>query len=163
MSSRIFTVPNFAIWQFRGIVTQTAGGGGTLTMEIGFEDIGSKFQLQWLQYGPDDYAAGRNISIAVSDVGNVVHYSMFPATSLDNAVLVWPFRDGQTANVLLGKPDPIWIAGDDKIQIFATSLVQNETMTINCRAIIYGSVPTVDISRSAGTAALATTYNKVGG
>lgn len=157
------TWPFGRTWNFRGVMTQQAAGGGSLVYHITI-GAGTELIIQSIQLGADDYAAGRTANISILSSAVAVIASLQTA-SVDNQTLGIPAdRVASTAGAVLNSTPQLTrlVGGDDQlIRVRADALAQNETLTVAIRARIRGIKPTVATTGSGGTPSLATTYDKV--
>lgn len=154
-----------ATWHFSTVFKQTNAGGGNITVAI-IPGEGNEFILMGYHIGKDDYAAGRTVSVSIRDVlGNFL--MPIDTVSVDNQDIYGPPKRvivsttvGSTVGAI-GLPDGFIFSGTDKLVFNASSLVQNEELTIDLRLRIKGVAPTVDDSDSTGTVTQSGIINKV--
>lgn len=151
---------DYSLWAGRFIVTQVAGGGGTVRLQF---IANERMVVLFGTIGQDDYAANRTITVWLGDGTNIIGKVMEPL-ALDNVRIPFPVTgEGAaiTANaanefgrvVVLGKGDVMYVTAAD--------LANTETLTVVIRALIREWPPTVNTTGSSGTVTLTTTYNKV--
>ena len=148
------------MWAYRAIFKQTDVGGGTIVVnDISFERTVILYGL----LGPNDYAANRTVVVYISDGTDRIG-RLLEGIALDNARMPFP-STGEGAAVTADSSNEfdktVVLGRGDRLFIQATSLVQNEELTVAMRALITKDGPSVTTTGSAGTVTTTTTYNKV--
>ena len=148
------------LWAYRAVFTQTNAGGGNVI--AGFTAT-ERTVLLYGMLGQDNYAANRSISVFIyGPSGNKIAIIMFNA-AIDNQFFSFPVDDISVAAANDGPQfeKRIVLGKGDRIAVEATSLIQNETVTVTLRALIRDWPPTVATTGSTGTVTTTETYNKV--
>lgn len=150
------------LWAYQGVVKQTAAGGGTVRLVFVANE---RTVILYGCVGPDDYNAARAVSGRLLDAdGDQIGY-VLSSNSIDNVVIpmLGDYRNGDTPNTYDElRPSNLLIMGaGDVLRFQATSLIQNEELTLTIRALCDSKPPTVATTGSAGTVTLTENYNKV--
>jgi len=149
------------VFRIRQIYTQDNAGGGSIILRVG-AGVGSTVWMYNLSVGPDDYAAVRTLTVSINNGDNGRIVDLFPATAVDNRRLNFPAPGPEAAAFdSVGTSEYIRITGNATLQIFAATLVQNETLTFAFEAIVRGDTPGVTSTASGGTVTLTTSQDNV--
>ena len=145
-------IPNEYVWAYKATWTQSNAGGGNIIVDFR-NTIGDAFMILSVTTGLDDYAAGRTVQLLIMDnEATPVIVRRLASVSVDNQNVSIPAPgDAIAANVNSDSTFPILVTGSDALTIIATSLVQNETLTITVRLLCRQKLPTIIRSRSSGT------------
>lgn len=144
------------------VVTQTAAGGGALTLRLPVP-TGGLLQVDHLSVGPDDYAVGgRTVSARVeNEDGETVAHLQTGLAAVDNQKVPlgpsYPVASSLADGVERAYGHGWFVYGGDVVEVDVAALVQNETLTVYLRGRTLGSVPTAATTGSAGVPTLAET------
>ncbi len=149
------------IWAYRAVFTQAGAGGGAINVNI---IPNGRMTVLYGMVGPDDYAADRTISIVLEDSTDNMLARMIFSSPIDNEripILATRAIATAVADQSFEPNQHVLIGDTDRMNIKATTPIQNETLTIILRALIDLSKPTVNTAGSGGTVTTTVTYDKV--
>ena len=151
---------DYLLWAYKATFKQTDVGGGSIAVQI---TANERIVILFGRIGPNDYAAGRNVKVRISDEDDDVIATIMSVASVDNNTYHFPVADHSVVassdgpqlekRVVLGKGDYLDFA--------ATSLAQNEELTVIIRALMRDWPPTVTTTGSGGTVTTTVAYDKV--
>lgn len=152
---------DYLLWAYRAVFTQTNAGGGNVRINISANE---RMVLLYGVIGPDNYDAARAVQVSMNDsAGNNIAF-LTESISIDNAKLVFPLS-GEGAAISANSANEfnktIVIGKSDVVRVSAVGLIQNETVTVQIRALFRNWPPTVTTTGSGGTVTTTTTYDKV--
>lgn len=147
------------MWAYRATFKQENVAGGSIVVRITPRE---RMMLLYGRIGANDYAAGRTVNVWLRDSADNYLAQIMDSTSVDNISIPFPV---DTVTVVDGQAGQFYnrmiMVPSDYIYITATSLVQNEELTLAIRAIVEATKPFVETTGSGGTVTVTTTYDKV--
>lgn len=148
------------LWVYRAVFKQTNAGGGTIRVIFTAQE---RTLFLFGHFGPNDYAANRNIQGTIKDAGNLVIGQVLPTTAADNQMFSIPKADAAITSGGYGTHfnTPFLLARGESVVLDAVSLIQNEELTIAFKALVTSKQPFVTTTGSGGTVTVTTTYDKV--
>ena len=147
-------------WAYQASISQGDVGATTIKLDI-IPGAGNRMIPLAVMVGPDNYAAGRVVSVTTQDSdGDVLKYWIYD-DALDNERISSPGLPQASDNRNIPQFS-FWdrlIAGTDKLSIQGVSLAQNETIEITIRALVR-SIPTCTEGTAGTTVTKTERYNK---
>lgn len=149
-----------SLWAYRAVFTQANAAGGSIWVNMTMRE---RTVILYGEIGADDYAADRAVTARIKGPsGNQVGF-ILNQPAVDNEEFVFPVSNHSALSASDGpQTEKRLVLGKGEIITFiAAALVQNETLTINIRALISAWPPAITTTGSGGTITTVTTYNKV--
>ena len=133
-------------WLYKTVVTQPNAGATTCGIDISF-NMGSRYKIMQPTFGPDDYAADRDIDVETIDEDGKVVSRLSRKAAVDNLSVfagqrVMADDSDASFNAIGLNSQQIWTE-PDQLRFSAALLAQNETLTCIVRINYAGKKPTV--------------------
>lgn len=147
------------LWAYHTVLKQTGAGGGHVTLNITARE---RMLILYGMIGPDDYAAARAVSVLLYDgIGGKLIARVNINDDIDDMHLPFPSTNADPVEKVNEFSNRILIGKGESLKLTASSLIQNEEMTVTLKALITSTKPSMTTTGSTGTVTNTVVYDKV--